>query len=459
MKINRLGPITKSDLTLNNLTIFTGNNNQGKTYMSYAIYGILKAFEEIDLDFYSMEESYFLSNHGSFSISVEEFQSRITKRYKEKISNDWIDILKENFQTDYSTFSNSKIVIAESDIINLFKFSLSKNKNYKTNIKYKNFTITLTLKNEIFEFTYLLENIAIKFKDNDDDNADVIHTMMLIMTESFMKQSLTAFYIPAERVGLNVFRSQLNSNKIKLLDTLTQHFNSQGDLEIEKPFEELKPYLAKPINDYLKFINGINKYDIDDSDNSLGKFIREKLIKGRFDVDKNSDKSFFRSKHGSKKYKKEIIPLHITSSSIKSFYGLDYYLEHLNTSIATNFLIIDEPEMNLHPSAQIEFVNFLELLLSNNIKVIISTHSDFLIKKIQNLALRNHYNSTNKVIGIIEKNISLYNFADNSIKKVDIFSEDEYTNFSDTINELELEFFDALDEKIKIENNIKEDKE
>lgn len=449
MKITRLGPISKSDFTLNDLTIFTGNNNQGKTYMSYAVYGILKSLNDISLYFYSLKEVDILNNDGQLIISLEEFQTKLVKDLKSSISQNWSNILRINFQTEENMFSDSKLVLSEKDILNFFNFTFSQNQEYKNTIKYKNFAVTLTFANNQFSFSRLEENISESNSKSDiDEDLTILHTILMVLTESFINRSITAFYIPAERVGLNVFRSQLNSNKIQLLDTLTQHFNSSNDhLNISQPISEFKPYLAKPINDYLKFINGINKYDINDNDDSLGRFIREKLINGRFDIDKNTDKSFFRSRHSTKKYKKDYIPLHVTSSSIKSFYGLDYYLENLNTTNTTNFIIIDEPEMNLHPSIQVEFINFIELLLLNNIKILISTHSDFLIKKIQNVALKNR-NTQDDNKGIVEENISVYNFANNTMKKVDIFSDEDYTNFSQTIYELEHEFFDALEANI-----------
>ena len=42
LTVDNLGKIVKSEIELNNLTILVGDNNSGKTYITYSIYGMLK---------------------------------------------------------------------------------------------------------------------------------------------------------------------------------------------------------------------------------------------------------------------------------------------------------------------------------------------------------------------------------------------------------------------------------
>lgn len=48
MHIEKLGTIKKLDLSVNKMTVFTGQNNSGKTYTSYLLYGILSTLSEGD---------------------------------------------------------------------------------------------------------------------------------------------------------------------------------------------------------------------------------------------------------------------------------------------------------------------------------------------------------------------------------------------------------------------------
>ena len=48
-------------------------------------------------------------------------------------------------------------------------------------------------------------------------------------------------------------------------------------------------------------------------------------------------------------------------------------------------LIIDEPEMNLHPTAQVQILEFLAILANKGINVLITTHSPYIIDHLGNL--------------------------------------------------------------------------
>ena len=79
MEIKKLGAVDDVNLELNKLLVFTGNNNSGKTYTSYLLYGLLSALKENN--FFKViqlkEIKEFLENH----------QERIYKRSKYEIIN------------------------------------------------------------------------------------------------------------------------------------------------------------------------------------------------------------------------------------------------------------------------------------------------------------------------------------------------------------------------------------
>ncbi|PAU40817.1 hypothetical protein CKF46_30555 [Klebsiella pneumoniae] len=49
-----------------------------------------------------------------------------------------------------------------------------------------------------------------------------------------------------------------------------------------------------------------------------------------------------------------------------------------------SYLIIDEPELNLHPHNQIKMAELLVRLSNCGVKIIITTHSDYIVKEINN---------------------------------------------------------------------------
>jgi energy-coupling factor transporter ATP-binding protein EcfA2 len=53
-------------------------------------------------------------------------------------------------------------------------------------------------------------------------------------------------------------------------------------------------------------------------------------------------------------------------------------------------LIIDEPELNLHPDNQRKMAALLARLVNAGIKIIVTTHSDYLIRDINNRIMLNN---------------------------------------------------------------------
>lgn len=73
----------------------------------------------------------------------------------------------------------------------------------------------------------------------------------------------------------------------------------------------------------------------------------------------------------------------IVSSMVKELSPLVLYLRHL--AKPGELLIIDEPEMNLHPAAQVKIIEFLAMLVNAGLHVLITTHSTYVIDHLTNL--------------------------------------------------------------------------
>jgi len=74
-----------------------------------------------------------------------------------------------------------------------------------------------------------------------------------------------------------------------------------------------------------------------------------------------------------------------SSSSVRSLVDLAIYLKHLAEK--GDLLMIDEPELNLHPENQRKVMQLFAMLVQIGIKVYVTTHSDYIVKELNNLSL------------------------------------------------------------------------
>jgi ABC-type multidrug transport system ATPase subunit len=77
-----------------------------------------------------------------------------------------------------------------------------------------------------------------------------------------------------------------------------------------------------------------------------------------------------------------VVQMNASASFIRSMAGLDLYLR---TVPNPDIIVIDEPEMNAHPEAQIKLVELFALLANQGRHVIITTHSPYFIDHLNNL--------------------------------------------------------------------------
>ena len=80
---------------------------------------------------------------------------------------------------------------------------------------------------------------------------------------------------------------------------------------------------------------------------------------------------------------KEDLPLMNTSSMVSELAPVVLYLRHLVRPGET--LIIEEPESHLHPAMQVEFIRHLARAVRTGVRVILTTHSEWVLEELANL--------------------------------------------------------------------------
>ncbi|MGI9256228.1 MAG: AAA family ATPase [Salinispira sp.] len=227
--------------------------------------------------------------------------------------------------------------------------------------------------------------MAFNAEPNDMKNAK----FHLTITETSFAHLLEAadyqtFLMPAERSGLHLFFRELSNRRTALL-----HHASKKNIDISELLRDvMRSRYAVPIADYIDWLNNMDVLQKKTSDlnfHHFAKHIQTSLLGGAYTVDKKTGDITF------KPYKKrngpstQFMSLHLTSSTVKSLFSLWFYIKH--QAKAGDVLMIDEPELNLHPGNQRKIARLLAQLVNAGLKVVISTHSDYIIREFNSLIM------------------------------------------------------------------------
>ena len=196
-----------------------------------------------------------------------------------------------------------------------------------------------------------------------------------------MAKPLVMGHILADIMGGTRFKTSnmlfLPASRMGLLLLYKSFFGNVREQEIE----ENKQYpsgITQPIGDFLTFLLQHNYVErTARKNNALIQFIFDHLIDGSLNEQK--DITMYIPKDQQKE-----IPIYIASSMVNELVPI---IKALTDFSNIDYIFYDEVETSLHPLKQIEMVKLLNRLNNRGIRMIISTHSDTMATKINNLQL------------------------------------------------------------------------
>lgn len=363
-KFKNLGFIKEGEIDLSNLTIICGDNNRGKTYLSYAIYGFYEAvLKKAKIELSNIEVNRLLKNK---KINLKlDLISKTLFNETERLSRDFS-------QNIYKTFGATEKMFVDT---NIYFTHINNNLFTKLTVKHDS---TLTTKINID-----INGLSISINNNDNElTPEDIKSISSVVTNiptNFLWDK--AFPITSERTGAALFYKDLDKNRSHIVDSMIR----EGNFNVVNKLDGLTSNYALPIQHNIDFIRDYenlkkNKSFLLENDNREYKELFTdwaKLLDGSFDYSDSSPHFITSSKIS--------VPLHNTSAGVKSLFILDAYLKH--SARKGDLLLIDEPELNLHPSRQIMLARVLARLTNLGVKVLITTHSDYIVRELSNLVM------------------------------------------------------------------------
>ena len=375
-----IGPVQNAELELGDLTIIAGQNNTGKTYLAYTLYGFLSMLHEA-VGYSVMRH---VVNHSKAHKEIKGIVDKIETTGEASIEDEQFKDLINRMQERFS------ILFSLSFLSDIFSSPNGEFKNAE-------FDIQMDIVEEDVYVDTPTHRLFIKFscedkkvffqlidKENSKLESDGIKKMLYrLLWRAIRNNCLKPFILSAERVGISLFYKELDFTKNRLVEEL-QNLPNDKTFNPFRFLEKESARYVKPIKDNIDFTRDLAQIQKQKSSFVTDKFHSiDRMMEGYYKA-KSNEIRFISKKRGDNRFD---IPLHLASSSARGVSDLYFYLKHVATP--GQILIIDEPESHLSPTNQMLMARLLVFCVNAGLKVLITTHSDYLIKEINNLIMLN----------------------------------------------------------------------
>lgn len=358
LTINNIGKLKNAEVVIDGITVITGENDTGKSTVGKVLWSVFNGFYEIDEKVYNEK--------------VSELEKIIDEIIKENVY--------KNLSTDYNSFFEIFNSTREKIAIEFLK----KNKNYSEDeikIIINNYKKDLKIEN----ISNFVQEINETLKISDKEIIKVI--VSRIMNKEFHNQINAVF--SKEKMNIGEISLKIKDKEIDLKienneisDVQNYFLINKETMYIDNPFI-LDSYDFEDENHQTHLATNV----FSENENSVISEIKVKkklnniyqklnsVLSGEILENKNS--KFVYRKNG------EDIDLKNLSTGLKTFAIIKMLLQN-GTLEENGTIILDEPEIHLHPEWQLKFAELIVLLQREfGMHILLTTHSPYFLNAIE----------------------------------------------------------------------------
>lgn len=388
-RAQNLGPLRDAEVDLSkDLIVLAGPNNSGKTYLAWGVYGLYRSRPTPRMNLNRWVRQ--LVESPEHAIDLAELFAQSGAELLESMATEYKTKLHLCFAAESVHFAGTSVSLREGDLHGnksafatsvrplsfpsrqMEVFSLMKEAAGSTRLVWTMFdqapprAIT----------TSLLTSLTPSERESLDKELD-LQVRNRLAYRLFARCTL----FPAERIAVNLFAKELALMRTELVDEMVDaDLDGQPGASQELVQRKAGRY-PWPIRDSLKTAN-----DLANLSREKGSFapladeIEAEVLGGDVVVSDTGEMLF--SPRGAADAR---LQMHLTASVVKSLSSLVFYFRYLARQ--GDFLIIDEPELNLHPDNQRKITRLLAKAVHLGFKVMMSTHSDYVIRELNHLVM------------------------------------------------------------------------
>lgn len=394
-RFRNIGPIKTADLELGRITVIAGQNNTGKTYLAYTLYGFLKqwmGWPEIPTAFATLPAPAPADGPAPEPLDLAALVRDLSRDGYATRRVDPINLSRERaaiagrLTADFSDTQLSRVLSASSNDFQDARLSVEWPAPLPESIPPQNTDLS---DKRTLSVGYDNGRIRAKVTGLGRKSSPLGPQFEPAVAGAYVQLLLSDFPDPfiltAERFGISLFHRELDFTKNQLVELLQQLREGNRD-DRRSPFwiiDKTMSRYASPIKDNIDYTRSLPDVQKDASE------VRESKL---YDEIKTMMDGYYRIAGGdvhfiSKRRKDNYfrVPLYRASSSARGLSDFYFYLRHVARH--QQLLIIDEPESHLDTENQVQFARLLARISNLGIRVLITTHSDYIAKEFNNLLM------------------------------------------------------------------------
>lgn len=433
IEIKNFGPIDSLKFDLQkDLHLIYGQNAIGKSYATYCIYCLLKNIKNKAIN---ARFRYFENPEGS---SFDKFIKTKIKGLKSNkpidCTSDFMNLLEEELKevilkglqnsllNTFSSLKNLKnrytnenyeliIKISESE-----KLIIYSNNEGSLDLKYIDYYKKVEIVQKETKSTkfslYINNRIEFGKPSEEEFNRDFIIYTIRKVNQILRKLDFNIrdiYYLPASRSGLYQALNAFTPIIAEL--TQSRFFIQNKSIEL--------PSLSEPLADYFIDLSTVDKKHINKEFEGIIKMLQNDILQGDVVYNDKTKRILYKPKGINLElnlseassmvaelsplvlYFKHILNNKYASTKGRDFFFYDQYYDSMNPrkkDKGYDILFIEEPEAHLHPEVQVKLIEVFAKLSTLNLKIFITSHSNYMFNKINNLLIKKEIDDTNIVV-------------------------------------------------------------
>lgn len=414
LDIKDFGPIGDAEIKLNNINVIAGINGSGKSISSKLLYCFLIAA--------SNEGNYLVNNwiYQRFYDFILRYYDKILQSQSDDAINGILTLIDDQIDLKDNGFFKKRIMLLKDIICNL---EFPDKEKFFEELKDIEEISNLNDGEYYFNVTNVLLNSEFNFSQLTDYKKAYIHFYGKINDCKFSHE----IDFKCKKICVKISDGEiycLNFNDIVYIDS-----SSLFDLN----YEDIDN--SNRIIRHLKYVNELSSIENQNEHHQkIEKYLDSfrNLINGEIYYDYQKQEFIF--KQGNNQYS-----MKNTASGIKQIGIISLLLENRALK-EDSFLIMDEPELNLHPEWQVRLAEMLVLLVKElNIYLYINSHSPQFIEALEVFSAK--YGLRDDCKFYLSKKVNgKFSFIDIERKNLQILY-DDLGNPYDAIDEIRTENF------------------